>query len=212
MNRAGFTLIELLIALTMSVFVMIAIVGVSTSMIRYQFEGIRRGEATGSSLVALDRIHTELENATYLQLPAAGVPGDVLTGCLDWSALMINPSPPPTYGYAIDRTPANVSSFYYCVDGNSTLWRYSKQGVGSCPYGAAPNCGTTSGGEALVPQVFFHTQPPYEKFFRRSLDTTGVELHFIVGKATATTNVPVPVFYEYHTKIGMTKSYNNPSD
>ncbi len=200
----GFTLLELIIALSLSLFVLVAVIAVVTAVIRYQFEGLRKGQVTGLTLYSLARMHRELENATHLDLPSTASPaGSVLSGCSNWSANM-NPLP-----NQIDSSQP-VEAFYYCVDSNNSLLRYS--GTGICPYSPQPApCGSGSG---FTPVVYrnFYLMDGLGYFFKRSTEVAGVEMSYIIGKATPTAEVPIPVAYKLSTKVGMNKAYGNPLD
>ncbi|MCX5793951.1 MAG: prepilin-type N-terminal cleavage/methylation domain-containing protein [Elusimicrobia bacterium] len=205
--RPGFTLIELVIALVLSTFVLVGIVGVTSQMVRYQLEGGRKGINTSYELMSLDSMVRELQGASTLYCPSycTGVntpakctqatgcgsrTSSYLSGCIDYT---LNPNVPGAPAPA-DGVAANVKAFCYCVwdkanTPTKTNWllHYSNKASG-CPYpaGTCPNaCGT--GTYDVVAQDI---QPINSTFyFQRSDDINGVQLLFQVGASTTTTSV-----------------------
>ncbi|MBI5629460.1 MAG: hypothetical protein HY921_01100 [Elusimicrobia bacterium] len=201
-KAGGFTLIELLIAAVLSIAVLLGIISLSSSILRYQYEGVRKGKVSGQTLFALSRMQKEIEEATHLELPSySSTTGNVLSACANWSMAL---SPPG--GASVDSTLA-VSSFYYCVDSSNSLLRYSGT---TCPYTAPASCG--SGTFETVVYQNFYLMDNYSYYFARASDVGGVEMHYIVGNSTPTANVPNPAAYKINTKIGMRKNYLNTYD
>jgi len=200
---AGFTLMELLIAMSLSTLVIAAVVAFATSMIRTQFQEIRRGEVSGATILSLDQLRTDLENATYLQFPSAAAVSNVLSGCANYSMALNTPGPL--------LAGAPVTSFYYCVDATShTLWRYQASGI--CPYAPAPApCGAGSA-TAIVYGAFYPSLANPGFFFKRTADTSGVELFYSIGNPSATATLQSPINYQFDTKINMVKAYMNTTD
>jgi prepilin-type N-terminal cleavage/methylation domain-containing protein len=203
----GFSLIELLIALSISLFVLVGIVSLNTSMVRFHFEGIRRGEVTGMTLYGLSQLHRKLENASHLQFPNSTSPsGNILSGCVNWSAALSRIT-----GTGKIDAGASVESFYYCVDSANSLMLYRSS---VCPPVPPASCGSASAGMDMETVVFrnFFKMDNQPQFFKRSAAVAGVELHYIVGHATPTANVPIPVAYKFNIKIGMNKASHNAED
>lgn len=212
-SRAGFTLIELIIAMSISSFVLIGIIGVASQMVRFQMEGVRKGSVTGWTLISLSKMNKELEDASSLYCPGigathtctGGLSTDYLSGCSNYSRDLAG---------RIDVN-SNNTSFYYCVAAVGTpltqsLLRYELTGAGvACPM-PAPACGVTLPYEVYARD--FYAIDPATSFFRRADDVSGVQLNYIVGIATPTTNTPNPVYMKVVTKIGMNKNYTAVAD
>ena len=205
-GAAGFTLMELVVSLALSTLVLVGVLMFATSVIKTQFLETMRGKVSGTTLLSLDQLRADMVNATYLQSPASGSTSDVLSGCSNYSSRSLNAG-----GKLASGDP--IASFYYCVDGNNTLWRYSV--TATCPFPTPCACGPGAcGGVSPTPVVyrnFFH-RIPVNYFFARSADTAGVELIYIVGNSTPTVSAPVPVSYKFDTKIDMVRAYDNPVD
>ena len=91
-TRRAFSLIELVVALSLSAFVLVGIVGVASQMIRFQMESANKGDVTGWTLLSLQRMNKEIVDATVLQCPSAypgcaGVNSDVLSGCSNYTRM-----------------------------------------------------------------------------------------------------------------------------
>ena len=208
----GFSLIELIIALLLSTFVLIGVVGVAAQMIRFQMEATKHGEVTGWVLLSLVAMQRQLEGASVLYCPNAangaclgGDETEFLSGCTNYSRHL---SQPIGVGLRIDASKENVS-FYYCVDDDKLL-RYEKKGTPtSCPISPTPVCG--SGNFKIIASHFYQIDANTE-FFARAQDIAGVELRFMIGIATPTPNIPIPVVTTFRTKVGMNKSYLNDLD
>lgn len=201
----GFTLVELIVALVLSAFVLVGIVGVATQMVRFQMEGQKKGDVSGWTLLSLSKMHKELEDASVLDFPSAASPtGDYISGCSNYTRITNAPIDPAL----------PVTAFWYCVEtGGLTpnrLLRYSSAGV--CPM-PAPACGSGSF-EVYARDFYKRDGLPY--FFRRAPDASGIEVNYTIGVATATSlaneHMPAPVFLKVQTKISMNKSFNNPAD
>lgn len=194
----GFTLTELVISLTLSSFVLVGIVGVASQMIRFQMEGKTKGDVTGWTLISLNKMHRELENATVLDYPTTT--GDSISGCSNYTKV--------TGG--VIQVGGAIEAFRYCVSGNQ-LMRYGS--TGACPMGAV-TCGVTGGYEVYARDFYKIGGMTY--FFRRANEVSGLELNYIVGIATAnadpTGQRTMPVYMKVQTKIGMNKAYNNTLD
>lgn len=224
----GFTLLELIVALSLSVFVLVGVITVATSMVRYQMDAIRKGSATGGTLMAITRMTKEIEDSTYLKCPGndpscPALTGDEVSGCTNWSTQnqgadkRIDPTLDPDGAGPLSAA-TNVTSWRYCVSANSLL-RYENQGTScSVPITA---CGGGTPETVVWQKPGFYKMDNIGYFFKRSNDIGGVELHFIVGYATKTVlgggaGGPVDpnptAYFKFDTKVGMNKSYNNTSD
>lgn len=204
-GRGGFTLVELIVALVLSAFILVGIVGVATQMVRFQMEGQRKGDVSGWTLLSLAKMHKELEDASVLDFPSAATPtGDYISGCSNYTRITNAP---------IDSS-LPVTAFWYCVQTTgltpNRLLRYSS--AGTCPM-AAPACGS---GSFEVYAQDFHKRDGLGYFFRRAPEASGIEVNYTIGIATATDvsnkQMPNPVFVRVQTKISMNKSFNNTAD
>jgi|GEM_PF-6817279 len=234
-TRLGFTLVELVIALTLSAFVLVGIVGVTSQMMRYQMEGGGKSNNTSNVLMSLDSMVRDLQGANVLYCPSnIGVDhtpsggarctqntSTVLSGCIDYSLNTVY----GVNGGPIDGNAAQVKSFYYCVwpaastpTGTPWLLHYS-QGPGattganaSCPISPAPNCGT--GAYDVVAQNVYPIAggaSPY--YFARANDVNGVQLLFQVGASTSATSPLQTTTYQLiNTKIPITRTYTDTID
>lgn len=220
-GKSGFTLIELIIAMLLSTFVLIGVISVATSMIRYQFESMKRGDVSGLNLVALTNMHRRLENATYLvanQPPTGG--GNQIAGCRGFSAEWGSGTPAALPNWA---GPEPARGFVYCVNTSHSctpertgypfatcpsLYYYETTGA-SCPPALPGTCGSAVGGMTVTPVIYkgFFTQDNQTWYFNRDNARGGIGLHYIVGLATPTVNRPNPIAYKVRTRIGMVKSY-----
>lgn len=189
----GFTLTELVIALSLAAFVLVGIVSVAAQMIRFQMEGKTKGDVTGWTLLSLNRMHKELEDASVLAYPTTT--GDHISGCSNYSRVTnaaLDPGKP-------------ITAFWYCVAAGSPpkLVRYFA--VGSCPM-TVLSCGS---GTAEIYALDFYPIGA-APLFRRVPE--GVELNYNVGVAAATPQRPMPVYQTVRTRISMNKTYGNTAD
>lgn len=212
-TRRGLTLIEMIVAIFLSSLVLLAIVGVAAQMIRFQMEGTTKSGVAGWTMISLDQMNRELQDATALYCPSAG-PGygcgsttsSYLSGCKNYSLM------PPGSRISPDLS-VPITAFYYCVDNNlHNLLRYQMQGA--CPYAPQPTCG--QGSYTLVAQKVYPDpgDPQCNQCFRRADDVGGVELNFNVGDPInpPQSGMKNPVYMKVQTKIGMKKPYNDPYD
>lgn len=225
-SPAGFTLLELIVALSLSVFVLIGVISIATSMISYQLDAARHGSAEGMALVAETSLARDIRDATYIAQPLSGT-GNTLAGCTNWSNVIggadkrLNPGYSGSTANGDECTGGNnVMSFYYCASASNQLVRYVSCGT-SCSPPAPGSCGGGAGGAnmtVIVPSYpgFYHMDT-LNYFFERADDSDGVGLHYIVGVGTPTATVGkaqvrMPVSYKFNVRISGNKSYNNPSD
>lgn len=231
----GFTLTELIVAVSLSALILVGIMGISAQMVRFQLQGSRKGDVTGWTLLGLQRMNKELENANVLDCPtndgssvtcvAPRNPSDRLAGCINYTRQSVPPGPLA----ANQRTLA----FYYCIPvvGQYAyqLLRYeleSGPGTGlpaTCPLTPIPvACGNAPSAPMTMEVVvkgFYPSdgQTPFP-FFERADDVSGVRLRYTVGLATPTAEIsptaagPVPTYMRFDMKIGMNKSYTNTVD
>ncbi|MFA6004616.1 MAG: prepilin-type N-terminal cleavage/methylation domain-containing protein [Elusimicrobiota bacterium] len=209
-KHRGVTLLELLIALALSSLILMAVMEVSTNMIRQHMEGSAKGSVTGENLYGLMLMNRQLQDASSLAVPAAGT-SDVLNGCENYSrqgGVVIDPS-------------RGVKAFHYCmasIGGVPFLLRYARNGL--CPM-PAPACG--SAGYEVIARGFYRYPPagyaanksnctPGLSFFARADDFGGVELRYAVGDPCPTVRAPIPRTVLVRTSIKMNKPYNSPAD
>jgi Tfp pilus assembly protein PilV len=227
-HRPAFTLIELIVALVLSTFVLVAIVGVTSQMLRYGFESGRKSESTNWSLMSLNSMKKELLRGSILISPPPpnGTTSMVLSGCSNWTTntgfATVMGAPPcvmagANKGCPLDGNAGNVRSFYYCVwsghaDGVPRLLHYA--GTGTCPISPMPTCGVTGGFDVVAHRIYPDAGAAY--IFKRDDTKSGVEMQFMVGYGTASvTGTPssaVPTAQHIRTTLSMNKSYGNSLD
>lgn len=215
-RREGVTLIELIIALVLSSFVIAALVGVVSQMMRGEMETSGKARVSGWAQMSLDSMQKELANSTvlYCPFPNASHPGcpgsssDVLSVCSNYTLnpdVGLGPSGGPLNG-----VPGDVRSAYYCVwsagtpTGTPWLLRYAGTG---CPISPTPTCG--AGSFQVVAQDIHPFDPAAGSLFRRADDIGGVRLSFTIGKSTATAQDPNPAYLKIETSVPMQKSIGN---
>lgn len=231
-QRPAFTLIELIVALVLSTFVLVAIVGITSQMLRYEFEGTRKSVSSNWSTAAQDALKKDLASASVLYCPSAtGVnhtgysaectagTGNILSGCMNYTFNPAASVPAPTQA---------TTAFHYCVWCGGTLpdncatptktpWllRYAASGVGqACPM-ALPNCGTTAGYTVVAQEVYLNAANTW--FFKRDDAVSGVEVQFMVGIGTSSLNstllnTAMPTAQRASFRVNMNKSYGNSLD
>ncbi|MBI3553303.1 MAG: prepilin-type N-terminal cleavage/methylation domain-containing protein [Elusimicrobia bacterium] len=228
--RRGFSLIELLIAVSLAVVVMLAIVSVSTNMVRQHLQASHKGEVNGQTLAALDRMNKDIEGASYLFIPTTATPtGDTVGGCYNWEAKFQGSAT----GGPLTNGP--ITYFLYCVDatrfGNIYRWTGTVASCSPAPtYTACTAAGTANGGTNAAELWIAGDGATHGisrsdalsgvggYYFMKSRVTNGVEVHYIVGNSTPTADGAgrpgqyVPHFYKVDTRINMLKSFNNTSD
>lgn len=198
-RRSGVTLLELVIAVFLSAIVLLAVIDAYTSVVKWHFDATKKGKSIGMALYSLDRMYHELENATFLNLPAAA--GSIMSGCGNWS-VAVN----PPWGGIIDAAKP-VTSFYYCVcaagdcvnplpPARVSLLRYKAD---ACPITPPGACGDPGYSEAVVYQ---NLRPAGDNYFTRT--PYGVDLLYSVGDSTPS--------YKIGLSIQMNKSFNNGTD
>jgi prepilin-type N-terminal cleavage/methylation domain-containing protein len=211
--EAGFTLLELIIALSLSAFVLVGIIQVSATMVRYQLNAGLKGSAGGSTILALGRMSRMLEDTTYMSIPATGTPQDYVAGCTNWSQLG-NQRILATLnrGAAPEICPGaanNVVGFVFCRSGSNQLYlHYNCSTTCSIPAVTSGNCGA---GVGTVQQIIgqrpgFYRHGSWGNIFYRV--TGGVDLHYSVGYSTPTAAEPTPAFYRMDQRVMMNKAFN----
>jgi prepilin-type N-terminal cleavage/methylation domain-containing protein len=215
----GFTLIELIIALVLSTFVITALVGVISQMMRGQMEGSAKAVASGWTHMSIDAMQKDISNSSVLYCPFvdASHPGctgpatSVLSACSNYT---LNPGTGMgAAGGPLDGVAANVRSSYYCVwsagtpSGTPWLLRYTGT---TCPIAPTPVCGT--GSFQVVAQDIHPFDPAQDFLFQRADDAAGVQISFTIGRSTATANNPNPSYSKVRTRITMQKSFANSYD
>ncbi|MBI5624900.1 MAG: prepilin-type N-terminal cleavage/methylation domain-containing protein [Elusimicrobia bacterium] len=202
-KRRGFTLVELLIALALSSTVLIALMSVLASLLRSHVDTTLKGEVSGWTVLALDQLNREVEEATFIAAPAPKTSGNVLSGCTNFSRVLYDAvctGSCPGEG-RLDVNTA-VTAFYYCRStdiGGGMPGLVRKYAIGNalvCPDNipAAPCTagahGPTSGADVIVRNFHFRdddaTLSP--TIFANRGD--GIEMHFAVGFMTRPTSGP----------------------
>lgn len=218
-RRAGYSLIELMIAMSLASIVMVAVVSVSSSLIHFQVEGMRKGRVTGWALMSVMTMNREIEDANVLVHPLTGG-ADWVVVCNNWSRLQS----------AADKrmdTTLPVRVVYYCFLETGTnpdrpLYRYINVGAYpavSCPASfTPPACGNTSPGFAytemgIVASGVYRTAT---NPFTREPTGKGLNIDFRIGNPAPTgaelVKTPVPVTMPVKITIAMQKQYGNTSD
>ncbi|MBI5883101.1 MAG: prepilin-type N-terminal cleavage/methylation domain-containing protein [Elusimicrobia bacterium] len=213
--RQGFTLIELLLALSLSSAVLVALMTVFASLLRSHVDTSLKGEVSGWTIMALEQMSQEIEEASFINVPAHGATGDGLGGCVNFSPLQFT-----SLGEGRLNTSLNVTAFYYCRSpdiggGMPALLRIAVVGPGlNCPASIPNGGGCILGGNTTVLVRNFHyrdedltSSPP---IFRNRGD--GIEMHFAVGSGTrpatgAAATIPVPVSLKVDTFLRSNRQY-----
>jgi prepilin-type N-terminal cleavage/methylation domain-containing protein len=214
-SRRGYTLLELIVALSLSSFVMMGIISVATSMVRFQFQAGLSGNAGGGTLLAVGRMTRHMEDTSYMLQPVTGVAGaDYVSGCTNWSAqgnTRMSTTLSGGASWPCTNAASNVTNFVYCRNAVNEMWlHYSCSATcGSIPAVTDANCGGAVATRELIvgqrPGIF--RAVGYTRLFFRTADNTGLDMHFIVGQSTPTANYPRPAFYRVDTRVMMNKSY-----
>lgn len=194
-KNKGYTLVELIIALALSGVILVGVLAITTSMIRFSIQSSTRGDITGWTALGLDKMNREIENASYIDWST--FPSDYLTGCTNWSATMRSNS-----SFAMGKMDAStgktVGSFYYCrapISGMSPaipmlLRYYNDNEVTSCPMAPPAACGDAAAvgyTREIIAKGVYKTNPASGNFFSRSTRVpNAVHVEFIVGVATPT--------------------------
>lgn len=218
--RAGFTLIELVIALVLSTFVLVGIIGVTSQMLRYHMEGEKKTVNTGYELMSLDSMVRELQQATALYCPSfssstgcGSRTSRYLSGCFNYTFRTGAAGP-------ADGNAANVQAFCYCVwpaaktpTGTPWLLHYRNTASG-CPYPTA-TCSNNACGNGSFRVVAQDIRPigttPY--YFQRADDANGVQLYFQVGASTTTTSIlKVDTKQMVNSKIPIQRAFTSTFD
>ncbi len=226
-GRAGFTLIEVIIAIGLATMVFLGITMITASALRSHFEQIRYGQDNSTNLAGIDNMVRVFEGTSHLEpcypptlpwpaycggasLAARAAHYSEVRACSDYSAAM---------GGALDGVVGNVKWYDFCVS-VSTLWYYSGGGcppAGGWPTASSP-CGT---GPAPHDAAIFGFYPAGslqvsgvpnsgDPVFVRQDFSDSIAMQYIVGVATPTQNVPIPVHYDMQIGSGLQKSYQSP--
>ncbi|MBI3551702.1 MAG: prepilin-type N-terminal cleavage/methylation domain-containing protein [Elusimicrobia bacterium] len=223
--KRGFSLLELLIATALALLVMVAIMSVSSMMVKRHLEAIHKGEVNAATLLTLNAVQRDVADSTYLFVPTSASPlGDVVGGCTNWSPQMVGPN---TGGKLDAGQP--VTYFLYCIDGFgarfSTLYRYGGT-IPDCQSGVTlpAGCGAGPDSQGRNPVAWVsgngadyglsRSDQASGYYFAWSRDSGGVEIHYILGNSTPTADTAnrpghaVPHYYKIDTKVKMIKSFN----
>jgi type II secretory pathway pseudopilin PulG len=225
--KPAFTLIELIMALVMSSFVIVGIIGVTSQMARYRMEGGAKSTNTGFTVMSLDRMEKDLQGASVLYCPYSTLENhsgwdssgnctqsqsNALSGCSNYSLATL-----PT-GF-ISGSP---TSFYYCIwcggspcaTPTQTPWLLHYSGSGSCPISPVPTCGSGSY-DVVAQNVYPIGANTY--YFKRDDAINGVDLMFQIGMSTGTGTgqdsiLTTNAIQTVNTKISMQKAYGTTTD
>jgi|CXWL01.1.fsa_nt_gi prepilin-type N-terminal cleavage/methylation domain-containing protein len=216
-SQAGFTLIEVVVAVSLSSMVLIAVVSVSTSIIREHMDAIRKGTVTGWSLVSFTQMSREIENANVLVSPAAAGSSNLLVLCNNWSRLL---AASPICGGGDLRlncaATAPVEVIYYCYNpAEKVIWRYYNSGLAlTCP--------------AAVPAVACDGSPAFPQKLQVAINVEPLEpanlplftrsaigeltIRFAVGEQQATVNRQNPISRPFDATFVLQKALLNNTD
>jgi prepilin-type N-terminal cleavage/methylation domain-containing protein len=205
-RQAGFSLLELIIALSISSIVLIGVFSMTTSMIQYEVEGIRKGSVNGWSLASLMSMNREIENSSVLVYPISGAQ-DFLVVCDNWSRLM--------NGGAAALTASQPTNIYqFCYDSSSNVLRRETH-TGNCPgAGYAPPACSAGSYNLLATGVYRDTAN--DAIFTVDGENLGtIRLRYIVGKPTTgaainegngVTNFANPQSMAFDTRLSLSKA------
>ncbi|MFA6318607.1 MAG: prepilin-type N-terminal cleavage/methylation domain-containing protein [Elusimicrobiota bacterium] len=212
-SRGGFTLVEVLIALTLSSTVLIALMTVMASVLRSHIDTTLKGEVSAWTVLALDQLNREIGEASYINNPAHGGTGNVISGCTNFSKLLYD-----AIGEGRLDATKEVTAFYYCRSADigggmpALIRKFSMGTTLTCPASIPSGpCTPGAGAEVVIRNFHFRdndgTQSP--PLFRNRGD--GIEMHFTVGSLTRPTSgaaatVAVPV----NMKVDMFVQANRP--
>jgi prepilin-type N-terminal cleavage/methylation domain-containing protein len=231
MKNRGFTIAELMIALVIMAIIMITIGNVTTTMTRQTLQAQVKSQVAGETGIALDQMERDIGYATYLYPNAilGGLnAGNAFGVCGDWSSDMNGPAAGGRYDASSGITKSSYT--IYCVDANQfgNLYRYNGL-VASCnPFPTIANCGAvSSNGAADGPNLIVAgngtttgvsrgdcCEAPAAAYFSQTLESNGVEIHYIVGNSTPIAGAVkagqyIPTYYKIDTKVQINRSYNN---
>lgn len=228
-SKRGFTLTELVISLSLSSFVLIGLISIATAIVRNHIGAIKRGEANGITLYALQQMNREIELATHIQpnFPAVGNPptggSTQLKGCVNWSRYMAGGTSATTGGGQVDTdtgAPGYIAPYWfaYCIRAEAadsqgraqnSLFRHQAAG---CPdlTSLPATCGTAGAGETVSAVVFnrFYPDGGTNVFGRTS--ERRIITRYVVGASTPTAGDPNPVFYRVETAVTPEKALSLP--
>lgn len=205
-RRAGFTLIEIIVAVALATVVLLGLFAVSGSVMRFQVEGLRKGNVNAWSLSAVNALNRELEAASTLVHPVAGG-SDWLVFCDNWSMV--------TGSHLSGAVSGTVR--YYCYDAATQgpdgqplllIRRYSV--AGACPSSFSPPSSCGSSYETVASGVRRSGGQP---LFTIDPDVAGtIRLRFTIGDPAATNNVKNPQYVDIDTRVTLDKAYLNSAD
>ena len=198
-SKRGFTMVELIAALVLSTFVLISLVGVAAQMIRFEMQGASKSGNTSWTLVSVDQMAKEVQNASHISTN-----GDSFGGCINYSAVggagKLNPDPAEP-----------IVAFYYCThtdaNNNTTLWHYTRRNVG-CPLAAPTTCGDPTS-QGVAPEAV--AQNVKDVSFAIEPAVNSLHVKFQVGKDPDARS-PVRTFMLVDTLMSMQKAYDNSGD
>lgn len=119
-DRRGFTLLELILAVSISSVVLITVFSIAASMVQFEVESGRHGSVTAWSLAAISNMDRDIADASVVEWPLAGNPGDnSLVLCTNWSRNAVAGQP---NGGQLPGSP-NPAVIYYCWDSTANVLR-----------------------------------------------------------------------------------------
>ena len=185
--------------MSISLIVLVGIISLSTTAVRYQVQDSLKGQVAGNTLYSLKRMQSEIEDASVIFQPTTT--GTAVSGCTNWSSVT---------SAKLDSA-RNVGSFCYWVSGG-ILRRHFSSGA-SCSNLAASSASCVGGTAEVVvanpPGVFLKDDLTY--VFARAGDSN-IELHYVVGNSTPTGAQPIPTGVKMDIKINTNKAYTNTTD
>ncbi|MEK7389290.1 MAG: prepilin-type N-terminal cleavage/methylation domain-containing protein [Elusimicrobiota bacterium] len=218
-TRLGFSIVELLVAVFLSTMVLVGVMNISSTAVKNQMEGARRGAVTGWSLVSFEKMTKEIQGASVIVTPNTGSPtGNRLVGCNNWSF-----NQQAYCGAAADKRlncAMPVEVFYYCYNPvEKSIWRYFTNSVASpgltCPTAppVVPCDGTGPFAQRL--QIAWKAElvaPVNGPMFRRNDVNGTIGMHYAVGEQIPTVERPLPIFIPFNLALTAQRGYLNSAD
>lgn len=224
-KRSGFSIIELVIAVSLASFVLVGVATIAAQMTRAQIDGIRKGTATGWSLVSYMSMAKEIEDSNVMAWPIAdGAGSDSLVVYKNWSrAQGALPG-----GMLDGSVNARVSIVQYCVDTtdatNLVVRRFERTGTVTVlntppftppnPGAAVPCVNPPSGTWTNTSVIGFRMErlSGFPNMFTRDNSIGGVRIRYAIGRQTPTSNDPNPSSTPFDIGVAMQKQYSTTLD
>ena len=191
-NKRGFTLIELIVGTLLVVVVMSAALMLMSTMVQNQLKGAKQARVTGMTALNIETMLTDIRNATYISSSQTNGSTSI-GGCDNYSANDPVYTPNSLSANGVNIAGPLISAdpilcFFYCVDGQNSLWGIRNSG----PINGNPGC-PPAGGEILSSGNFFQVPPANtpnalscwpsngRSFFFVDKDLAQIEVKFCVG-------------------------------